>query len=368
MKLPQPQPPLLQATVRQVSVAPSAAAAVQTQMPNILSVGYVPNVVQHHQQTYYPSVVVGGTMNNISSSIRTVSASSAGSSASHGHGNGHGHAYPGVVRPQLQSQPQLSNQLTQQPATKRRSPLKTLVTVLTRPSTGTKWGLQISLFDGQYLILGGADCSHVRKMTTLGQVTDANVGISGVALANGVGGSGASTAGTTAGTGVFAGGLDMSAPHLQPGDMILSINQRPLTTPPTPAHPHTSSSSSYFGGSLELITQYLRTHLTVTIVALRCEEAMMASAEASISANTTALGVQQSAASAYEVMKKRIAEELLLTSATAAAARTASAMLNVPTSMAGARGCHRFEVYCPEVKCTRRRPSPTMCTIGRALD
>ena len=69
---------------------------------------------------------------------------------------------------------------TQPSTTTNQSPLKTLVTVLTRPSTGTKWGLQISLFEGQYLMLGGADCSHVRKMTTLGQVTDANVGIPGV--------------------------------------------------------------------------------------------------------------------------------------------------------------------------------------------
>ena len=67
-------------------------------------------------------------------------------------------------QPQSQSQSQSQSQAQQQGS---RSPLHTVVTVLTRPSTATpqhRWGLQISLFDGQYLLLGGGRSGHGPKV------------------------------------------------------------------------------------------------------------------------------------------------------------------------------------------------------------
>ena len=125
------------------------------------------------------SVGLGGGAREVSaSSCSSSSSSSAGSAASSSPSFSHRSQQPQSTQSQPQFQPQVmaamaaaypSAQPPQSQAqhTNSRSPLHTVVTVLTRPSTATpqhRWGLQISLFDGQYLLLGGGRSGHGPKV------------------------------------------------------------------------------------------------------------------------------------------------------------------------------------------------------------
>ena len=189
-----------------------------------------------------------------------------------------------------------------------------LETTLARPSPSVRWGLQISLFAGAHLVVGRADEGQIRSLTAESRVS---------ALARRrVGGPQQDGSSNTQGGATntqghrpsfvplpllqplpyhlstelsVGGGLSLAAPHLQSGDLVVSLDGLAIAAPP-------------FNGCLNAATAYLRSRTAVRIAAFRSRGAMAASAAALVraprkdAARASGGGIDASAAEAYAEM------------------------------------------------------------------